>query len=93
MVPFERSAITHENDGWWYSVECKGCQTSTYDYFSKEEAAEKWNARELEIVRCKDCKHRVEYGMCYMISGGTDLVGVGDNFFCAYGKRRVEDQK
>lgn len=43
------------------------------------------------IVRCKDCKHRVERGMCYMISGCPELVGVGDNFWCAYGKRKDGD--
>ena len=43
------------------------------------------------VVRCKDCKHRVERGMCYMISGCPELVGVGDNFWCAYGKRKDGD--
>lgn len=41
-----------------------------------------------DIVHCKDCKHRVKNGMCYMISGCPDLVGVGDDFFCAYGERK-----
>lgn len=40
-------------------------------------------------VRCKDCKHRVDRGMCYMISGCPELVGVGDNFWCAYGERKA----
>ena len=40
------------------------------------------------IVRCKDCKYRRTDTMCYMISGSPTLVGVDDNFFCAYGKRK-----
>ena len=43
------------------------------------------------VVRCRDCKHRVERGMCYMISGCPELVGVGDNFWCAYGERKDGD--
>ena len=45
----------------------------------------------VEVVRCKDCGHRTENGMCPMISGCPDLVGVDDDFFCKYGKRRTED--
>lgn len=44
----------------------------------------------VEVVRCKYCRHRTENGMCYMISGCPDLVGVGDDFFCAYGERKVD---
>lgn len=39
-----------------------------------------------KIVRCKNCKHRNENGLCYMISGCGTPVGTGDNFYCAYGR-------
>ena len=33
----------------------------------------------VEVVRCKDCKNRFNYGICEHR---------GDNWFCGYGKRR-----
>lgn len=36
----------------------------------------------VEVVRCKDCKYRFNYGICAYR---------GDNWFCGYGKRRVNN--
>ena len=59
--------------------------------YSKEPVESIKNLPSLDLVRCMDCKHRVERGMCYMISGCPELVGVGDHFWCAYGERKVND--
>ena len=43
------------------------------------------------VVRCKDCKHRDEYGTCTppIISGyGYDHLSPEDNDFCSYGERK-----
>lgn len=36
----------------------------------------------VEVVRCKDCKYRFNYGICACR---------GDNWFCGYGERRVKN--
>lgn len=36
----------------------------------------------VEVVRCKDCKHRFNYGICAYR---------GDNWFCGYGERRANN--
>ena len=48
----------------------------------------------VEVVRCKDCKHRDEYGTCTppIISGyGYDCLSPEDNDFCSYGERKDND--
>ena len=41
----------------------------------------------VEVVRCKDCKHRDKYECNYISLGGTKC-GVTDDWFCADGERR-----
>lgn len=41
-----------------------------------------------KIIRCRDCKHRNENGLCYMISGCGTPAGTDDDFYCAFGKRK-----
>lgn len=36
----------------------------------------------VEVVRCKDCKHRFNYNICAYR---------GDNWFCGYGERRSDN--
>ena len=41
----------------------------------------------IEIVTCKDCKHRFYEDMC----GCIDILpGTEDDFFCPYGERRAD---
>ena len=46
------------------------------------------------VVRCKDCKHSWEDigGLCCSHGVCVDCE-VPPNFYCAYGKRRAEDEK
>lgn len=44
-------------------------------------------ARDSEIVRCKDCKHRNEYECNHIMLGGTKC-GVTDDWYCADGERK-----
>lgn len=41
----------------------------------------------VEVVRCKDCKHRDKSGLCQ--AEGQKLTIVKDNHFCAKGERRA----
>lgn len=42
----------------------------------------------IEIVTCKDCKHRYYEDMCDCID---ILPGTEDDFFCPYGERRTNE--
>ena len=42
----------------------------------------------IEIVTCKDCKHRFYEDMCDCID---ILPGTEDDFFCPYGERRADE--
>ena len=45
----------------------------------------------VEVVRCKDCKHRDEYGCCtppIISSYGWDHLEPKDNDYCSYGERK-----
>lgn len=41
----------------------------------------------VEVVRCKDCKHRKEYN-CDRLSVDGTKVGVNEDWFCADGERQ-----
>ena len=45
----------------------------------------------VEVVRCKDCGERNEFGRCNCITGRNIYAPVGDDFFCGYGERRADD--
>lgn len=46
----------------------------------------------VEVVRCKDCKHRQQYECDNIMLGGTKC-GVTDDWFCADGERKeTEDE-
>ena len=46
----------------------------------------------VEVVRCKDCKHRRDYGMCdHPQAVGWDAIAPEDDDFCSYGERRQTD--
>lgn len=50
----------------------------------------------VEVVRCKDCKHRTkrEYGkgyFCNAIFGMSAVVRLKDDDFCSYGERMDPD--
>ena len=45
----------------------------------------------VEVVRCEDCKRRIEKRWCYSLhTYNGEPVGVADDFFCAYGKRKSD---
>lgn len=45
----------------------------------------------VEVVRCKDCERRIEKRWCYSLhTYNGEPVGVADDFFCAYGKRKSD---
>ena len=45
----------------------------------------------VEVVRGKDCKRRIEKRWCYSLhTYNGEPVGVADDFFCAYGKRKSD---
>lgn len=61
------------------------------DQYEKGYADGRW-ARDSEIVRCKDCKHRQQYECDNIMLGGTKC-GVTDNWYCADGERKeTEDE-
>lgn len=46
----------------------------------------------VEVVRCKDCKHREQYDCNNIMLDGTKC-GVTDDWFCADGERKeTEDE-
>lgn len=51
---------------------------SIKDYLAKSDI--------VEVVRCKDCKHRQQYDCNNITLGGTKC-GVTDDWFCADGER------
>ena len=50
----------------------------------------------VEVVRCKDCKHRYVPCRCALWYGsidGKDYFGErGENFYCGYGERKGNDK-
>ena len=45
----------------------------------------------VEVVQCKDCKRRQKGNWCYSLhTYNGEPVGVSDDFFCAYGKRKSD---
>lgn len=48
------------------------------------------SARDSEIVRCKDCKHRNKYECNHIMLGGTKC-GVTEDWYCADGERKETD--
>lgn len=43
----------------------------------------------VEVVRCKDCKHRFD-GLCPMENVDVPWVGTKDDDFCSFGERRTD---
>ena len=43
----------------------------------------------VEVVRCKDCKHRDKSGLCQ--AEGQKLTIAKDNHFCSKGERRLDN--
>lgn len=53
------------------------------------------NVPSIDIVRCKECKHRYESGECELDSGDSYAYGReawDDNWFCADGERREQKE-
>lgn len=48
----------------------------------------------VEVVRCKDCKHRYVPARCALwyatMNGKEYFVERGENFYCSYGERKTE---
>lgn len=76
---------TLRNDGNTYPAfppECKNCK----NYRSMADMKKQMLGNYVEVVRCKDCKHRNEYE-CNKLSHSGTKVGVTDDWFCADGER------
>ena len=70
------------------------CRTCLYNTEPKAKACEECRRDLVEVVRCKDCKHRdPEDHKCD--SGALERAGcmfpVGDDYFCAWGERREDE--
>jgi hypothetical protein len=85
-----------------------GIGKANRDVFDDPKYADGWNnaieiiesapsVDAVEVVRCKDCKHRREFAgnhteICTCSEWGNDmLIMHPDEFFCQYGERRSED--
>lgn len=70
---------------------------AAWHHWGYEESADHLIANDVVlVVRCKDCKHRDEYGTCTppIISGyGYDHLSPEDNDFCSYGERKDNERK
>ena len=55
-----------------------------YGYVDAKQIADAPTVDAVEVVRCKDCKHRYEDSWC-------EYVDDDDNFYCARGKRKEGD--
>lgn len=55
------------------------------------------NADVVEVVRCKDCKHRYVPSRCALWYGTVDgndyFVERGNEFYCSYGERSENEQR
>ena len=65
-----------------------GCGAEGSHQKSKEEAANAWNERKQEIVRCKDCKFWYKDECSHLCKITGDLHPA--NWFCANGERKCE---
>lgn len=49
----------------------------------------------VEVVRCRDCKHRYDSARCALwyatMNGKEYFVERGEDFYCSYGERRTEN--
>ena len=64
---------------YYYLAEKIECPGEPLVYWDDIEAAPTVDA--VEVVRCKDCKHRHSYSWC-------EYVDDDDNFYCARGERK-----
>lgn len=46
----------------------------------------------VEVVRCKDCKHRYTMSSGMSFCKKNFLMGAKDNDFCSYGERRCDNE-
>ena len=68
---------------YYYLAEKIECQGEPLVYWDDIEAAQTVDA--VEVVRCKNCKHRCEDSWC-------EYVDDDDNFYCARGERKEGDE-
>ena len=59
----------------------KACADGAYGYVDAKKIAEASTVDAVEVVRCKDCKHRYSDSWC-------EYVDDDDNFYCARGERK-----
>ena len=74
----------------WYVI-CRECEIMTLKRPSQEKARRAWNRRAkdlVQVVRCKDCKHRDDNDMCFMHHDYGELVHLDG--YCNYGKRKED---
>lgn len=74
-----------------YEYPCTVCETAYGSAPSKWEGMVSATADMVEVVRCKDCIRRQKGNWCYSLhTYNGEPVGVADDFFCAYGKRKSD---
>ena len=59
----------------------EACAEGAYGYVDAKQIAEAPTVDAVEVVRCKDCKHRYSDSWC-------EYVDDDDNFYCARGERK-----
>lgn len=57
------------------------CDECAYGYVDAKQIADAPTVDAVEVVRCKDCKHRYSDSWC-------EYVDDDDNFYCARGERK-----
>ena len=62
----------------------EACAEGAYGYVDAKQIAEAPTVDAVEVVRCKDCKHRYSDSWC-------EYVDDDDNFYCARGERKEGD--
>ena len=76
-----------------YTLHCDECCYNIGWLVSEDEAAAKWNRRAedqdmVKVVRCKDCKHYDQEGICSIVGGVWD-----EYEFCSEGERQSGGQE
>ena len=77
---------------------CDGCKAKPCGHPAKCVRFAEWinkTVDAVEVVRCKDCKHRIYVDMGDDIGavGGCELLGIAADYdcFCSYGERKDGD--
>lgn len=81
----------HESGVCSGDIDCSDCARDHFVILEEGECINDW-IEPLELVRCRDCMHRIEGSkMCaHPKAIGWDAIEPEDDDFCSYGERREE---